>query len=332
MARGGINLAVVKMAREALLARGQNPSIDAVRVELGNTGSKTTIQRYLKEIEAYDDRPSASPARLSDELSTILKSLLERLLAEANGVLTHERALFAQERQKLEERARVLEGKLEQADQANVRLELALNSQIEELKTTQSSLQAEVTRNARFNQTCSELEIRVQEKDEQIRSLEEKHTHARNALEHYRAATKEQREQDERRHDAQLHQQQLEVTALQQTLMVKQDEIARLIRDNERLIGENRQVSREVSVQRDTIEQLRAEVGLVNASTARAEGARELLQEQMTALNAVSDALRATIVSLEAREKESSAALGQAHSEIEALRARALETAPPQKK
>lgn len=42
MARGGINKALVQKARQAILARGENPSIDAIRVELGNTGSKTT--------------------------------------------------------------------------------------------------------------------------------------------------------------------------------------------------------------------------------------------------------------------------------------------------
>ncbi len=50
MARGGINKAVVQKARTALLARGEHPSIDTVRIELGNTGSKTTIHRYLKEL------------------------------------------------------------------------------------------------------------------------------------------------------------------------------------------------------------------------------------------------------------------------------------------
>lgn len=320
MARGGINLTVVKKAREALIARGQNPSIDAVRVELGNTGSKTTIQRYLKEIEAHDSRPAASPARLSDELTSIVESLLVRLLAEGNEALAHERVAFGQERRKLEEGASALQVQLEQAHQEVARLQTALQNQVEEVKTTQSSLQTEITRNARISQSCTDLEVRAQEKDQQIRSLEEKHKHARDALEHYRAATKEQREQDERRHDAQLHQQQLEATALQQTLMVKQDEIARLIRDNERLIGDNRQSSREVAQQRDSIEQLRADVGLANAATARAEGARELLQEQMAMLNAASDALRATITNLESREQQSSAALTQAQAEIEALR------------
>ncbi|MBN0832234.1 DNA-binding protein, partial [Pseudomonas aeruginosa] len=48
MARGGINKALVQKARHAILAQGENPNNDPKRVELGNTGSKTTIHRYLK--------------------------------------------------------------------------------------------------------------------------------------------------------------------------------------------------------------------------------------------------------------------------------------------
>ncbi|WP_434113382.1 DNA-binding protein [Paraburkholderia caffeinilytica] len=36
------------MARDALIAQGQHPSLDAIRIALGNTGSRTTIHRYLK--------------------------------------------------------------------------------------------------------------------------------------------------------------------------------------------------------------------------------------------------------------------------------------------
>lgn len=52
MARGGITKALVQKARDALIARGVRPSIDAVRIELGSTGSKNTIQRCLKELDA----------------------------------------------------------------------------------------------------------------------------------------------------------------------------------------------------------------------------------------------------------------------------------------
>ncbi|HHF8696646.1 TPA: DNA-binding protein [Klebsiella pneumoniae] len=43
MRRSGIYKAEVQRARQNLLAQGRYPSIDAVRAELGDTGSKTTI-------------------------------------------------------------------------------------------------------------------------------------------------------------------------------------------------------------------------------------------------------------------------------------------------
>ena len=61
MARGGINKALVQKAYQTILARGSNPSIDAIRVELGNTGSKTTIHRYLKELEDGSGGDGAPP-------------------------------------------------------------------------------------------------------------------------------------------------------------------------------------------------------------------------------------------------------------------------------
>ena len=320
MARGGINLVLVRKAREALLSRGQNPSIDAIRIELGNTGSKTTIQRYLKEIDAHDPRPAASPSRLSEELSAMVEKMLERLLEEGNEALLHERAAFELERKGLSEARGKTEAVLDTAKQEIATLRQALESQSEELITTQSSLQTELTRNARLSQSCADLEVRIQEKNEQVESLEDKHRHAREALDHYRTATREQRDQDQARHESQLHQKQQELTLLQQTLMVKQDEITRLIRDNERLIGESRQHAREGAQQRDAIELLRTDIGIANAATARAEGARELLQQQIASLSAASDELRATITTLEIRDKQVTHLLDQANVELEALR------------
>mgnify|MGYP003344303387 CR=1 FL=1 len=55
MARAGLSRLDVKRARDSLAAQGQHPSIDAIRIALGNTGSKTTIHRYLKELEEEED-------------------------------------------------------------------------------------------------------------------------------------------------------------------------------------------------------------------------------------------------------------------------------------
>ncbi|WP_449433082.1 DNA-binding protein [Pseudomonas putida] len=320
MARGGINLVLVRKAREALLARGQNPSIDAIRIELGNTGSKTTIQRYLKEIESFDPRPSASPSRLSDELTEIIGKMLERLLQEGNEALAHERVAFERERSKLEEGIEDLQGQLEKSQQESQRLQQALNGQAEELKTTHSSLQAEITRNARISQSCTDLELRVQEKDQQIHSLEEKHQHAREALEHYRTAVKEQRDHEQRRHEAQLQQAQQELNVLQQTLMVKHEEFTRLNRDNERLLGEARQHAKEASQQRDLAERLRNDIASVTAGAARAEGAKELLQQQLHASALEVQERRADVVALRDIEKALGEALAQAHAELDSLK------------
>ncbi|KYO78240.1 hypothetical protein LT18_03731 [Pseudomonas aeruginosa] len=78
MARGGINKAVVQKARHALLARGAHPSIDAVRIELGNTGSKTTIHRYLKELEDAERGRDAASIPLSEQLANLVSQLADQ--------------------------------------------------------------------------------------------------------------------------------------------------------------------------------------------------------------------------------------------------------------
>ncbi|HAB02843.1 MAG TPA: integrase [Pseudomonas sp.] len=321
MARGGVNLALVRKAQQALLARGQNPSIDAVRIELGNTGSKTTIQRYLKEIADHDPRPIASPSRLSDELTELVGKLLQRLMEEGNQALLSEREAFSREREALAHELGTLHEQLDVAAKERSKLESALQTQDEALKTAQSTLQSEITRNARISQSCSDLEIRVQEKDGQIHSLEQKHAHAREALEHYRASVKEQREQDLSRHEAQLYQMQQEVTMLQQTLMVKQEEITRLIRDNERFLSENRQQAKEVSHQREALQRMQGDLGVAHAATARAEGAKELLVQQLQAKAEEAATARTDVAAAISREQQLAEKLLAAEAELKTLRA-----------
>lgn len=68
--------------RDKFLAMEHHPSIDAVRQELGNTGSKATIHRYLKEIE--------EEAGLREALEKSLANPLPRFSER-----THARVLMA---------------------------------------------------------------------------------------------------------------------------------------------------------------------------------------------------------------------------------------------
>lgn len=219
MARGGVNKALVQAARSAILARGEHPSIDAVRIEMGNTGSKTTIHRYMKELDDGAEPAQAPSEPIDDELTSLVSRLAQRLKEQAQEPIDQARAQFEQQRKELDIQ-------LHEAREANIELHqqyeiqsLALTQESAELHDTRSMLQSEQTRNAGLNQALADFELRLQDKDEQIRSLEEKHLHAREALEHYRNAVKDQREQEQRRHEGQVQQIQMELRQAQQSAL-----------------------------------------------------------------------------------------------------------------
>lgn len=280
MARGGINKAVVHKARQAILARGEHPSIDAVRIELGNTGSKTTIHRYLKELEIQKPPATTSVPDLSESLMSLVRQLAEQLKEESETRVAEAQKSFDIEVNGLKAQLQENQQALANAQQQLQIQGAALAAESAELATTRSSLQSEHTRNATLTQAVGELNVRLADKDEQIASLEDKHQHARDALEHYRTAAREQREQDQRRHEAQVQQLQVELRQLQQTLIVKQDETTRLNRDNERLLVEARHVQRECQHLKDQQEQHALEARTLNANLAQSQGAREELQRQ----------------------------------------------------
>lgn len=80
------------------------------------------------------------------------------------------------------------------------------------------------------------LKERLAENEAHRVSLEDKHNHARQALEHYRQAAKEQREQEQRRHEHQVQQLQAELRQAQQTAAVKQEEVTKLNQEGAKLV------------------------------------------------------------------------------------------------
>ncbi len=275
MARGGINKAVVQKARHALLARGAHPSIDAVRIELGNTGSKTTIHRYLKELESVEQAIS------SDALSTPLTGLIEQLLgqlkAEAQQSVAQAHEALLRERAAVQQQSAVLEARMRDLESQCSGLALQLQAAQELILQEQQQRQAVEVDNARMVQSQQDLEVRIKERDERIQSLEDMHQHARDGMEHYRQASKEQREQEQRRHEAQTSQLQAEIRQLQQTQMIKQDELTQLNRDNARLLSEAQQQPREQRGLQQQLNNKAAELDMQQTAYAQSEQQRQEL-------------------------------------------------------
>lgn len=295
MARGGINKVLVKQARQTLLARGENPSLDALRIELGNTGSKTTIHRYLKELEAAEAGRLSAAKPLSDQLTLFVAQLSEQLQDEANEAVTQAHERWTQERTEYAEKIRQTEIRIQQQGLDTEILENQLKEERQAHHQAVQQLQQAQIENARQLQANQDLMTRLADRDEQIRSLEEKHQHARDGLEHYREAVLIQREQELRRNETKAQQLQMEIRQLQQALMVKQDDITQLNRDNERLLTEARLLQKEKTCQQESIEQQTIEIAVLNTRLTQSQTNLTYIQEHVSTLDTDNDELRQII-------------------------------------
>lgn len=270
MARAGVYKWDVQAARDKLVKAGKHPSIDAVRAELGNTGSKSTIHRYLKELEAEEGAGAPSKLAVSETLLDLVGQLSDRLKHEAGVELEAATTRFAQQRRDLE--AAVLS-----AEQTATSLRAQLEQQNAALATerqahadTAQQLQAERLRTAQLSEQVQALQARLQDQEAHRQSLEEKHQQAREALEHFRQATKEQREQTHHQHEHQVQGLQAEIRRLNGVLTEKYTELTLLNRDAARL-------TTELDETRRRLQDLRGE----HEATAKASSK---LQEQHTRL------------------------------------------------
>ncbi len=229
MARPGITKGQVQRARLALIRAGKHPSIDGIRIELGNTGSKATISSYLKEIEA-DEGGVATPERsVSEELQALVMNLAARLELEAQERFDGLRAGHTEEVQRLNELVSKAQGEARGSRAEAERLLPELANEKSSRQKIEAELAALKLENA---QTTAQLAARadglqaqLQAALDQVASLEEKHTHAREALEHFRTASREQRDREARQHEQQLQYLQRELATATETLAAKQSEL-----------------------------------------------------------------------------------------------------------
>ncbi|RKE38901.1 plasmid replication DNA-binding protein KfrA [Paraburkholderia sp. BL23I1N1] len=278
MARTGLTRMDVKRARDALVVQGQHASIDAIRIALGNTGSKTTIHRYLKELEEEDGTSLTRTGSLSDAIQDLVARLAARLHEEAEATVVQQTAAALAQRQQAQAEAAKLA-----SDLAALRAQMsAIESDVDRERAAHADTQAVLQRRAldveRLTQEVRDLTGRLSEHDGFRRSLEEKLQHAHDALEHYRTASKDQREQEARRHEQQVQQLQAELRQANQTAIVRQNEITQLNRDNARLVAEAAAVTKRSREQQAQGELLQAALNRALADHARAGAERDALQ------------------------------------------------------
>lgn len=272
MARTGIFKWDVKDARDQLIREGKHPSIDAIRSALGDTGSKSTIHRFLKELE--EEEAGSSKIAVSEALQGLVSQLSERLLHEAQVEIEAAATRFAAERATLK-----AESAVAIQDAKGVRAELAaseeaLAAERAERAALAAAFQNEQLQVARLTEQAKAYEQRLAEQAGHQKSLEEKHENARLALEHFRAAAKEQREQDLRRHDHQVQQLQTEARALNGSLTEKLSQLTQISSNAAALSAEVASIRQQLRDSRLEKERLEQETGQLRDAVSKAGAER----------------------------------------------------------
>lgn len=162
MARSGLDKSDVKKARDDLIALAQYPSVDAVRIALGNTGSKTTIHKYLKELDE-EEGGGGRKSSISDALQDLVQRLAARLQEEANlrvTAMSAENASREQQHVEVEKRLRL---ELADARASAGELDVRLKSEIKAHTQNRAALQGEVIARHTAEQLAANLKERLTE-------------------------------------------------------------------------------------------------------------------------------------------------------------------------
>lgn len=227
MGRAGILYSHIAKAASALATEGKNPTVDTIRVALGDTGSKSTIAPLLKRWKAeHQETILEANLGMPVELLQAVKTVYEKMQADVNDQLeqaqiTHQAEIEAAAEQVQQAKAESVEhGKI------NIGLQSELECMSADLKRLQidhhiatvtlSAVQAE---NIGLNQ-------RLADRTTEINALNQQLNQARAQFEHYQEATARQRSEDRQASDQRIARLEQDFTDAQRRLAADQATIA----------------------------------------------------------------------------------------------------------
>lgn len=287
MARSGLYKSDVQRARDALLAQGKHPSLDAVRIALGNTGSKSTIHRYLRELDEEEGPRSRTQVATSEALQDLVNRLAARLHEEAEARIEEAQQRFNAQ---LQERDQAIAQLRQEADGLSTQLqrtETALQAEREAHGKLGQQLAARNTQVAQLEERIAGLMARVAEHETHAQSLEDKHAHAREALEHYRTSVREQRDQDQRRHEQQLQELQLALRQANEVVTSKNHELLQLNRENGQWLERHSRLERDLAQTRQAHEGQQAELDALRMTAAEHQALQALWRQDSEAIGSL---------------------------------------------
>ena len=190
MARGGITYHSVAKAAQQLLDKGENPTVDTIRAQLGDTGSRSTIGPFLKQWKArHAEQSEGAASGLPTGVLQAVKSLHESISAEAEA-----RVELAQK--EFQEKADALERQLQNIKQQLVEVASTRDGLADQLDQERVVSQALRTANAQLLEGKHDLDVRLAATVAELEASGHQLTAAKKQFTHFEQTMVEQRRLD----------------------------------------------------------------------------------------------------------------------------------------
>lgn len=191
-------------ARDELIALNQKPTIDKIRIKLGNRGSKTTIQKHLKSLEIEKPITIRDKSVLNDRILDLASALTQELKTNAEKILKEKESEFlkvlenkdlgmkslSMEKESVIEKLNILEKKHNELCEKNLYLTQEISKNANEIQDLKAS--------------NKEKDAISNEKDKKIFSIEKMCDHFKTSMEHYRESSQELRGQEIEKHEQEI--------------------------------------------------------------------------------------------------------------------------------
>lgn len=225
MARPGITYREVSEIATQLIAQGQNPTIERIRLLLG-TGSSTTIANHLRQwkVEQTGDDTIRSKEQVPYELNAIVKGLWEKIVSQSDEKIQNIEENYQQQLGKLQQELQKYKSNNQRWQQLYaqwIEEKKQLTTQKHELNHKIHTIEDEVT------STKGKLENafqQIQEKQERIAELNRLHQQAQHNLELYRESAREQSLIAQQQFDQQKQELQLRLKHLKEEMTITKEQ------------------------------------------------------------------------------------------------------------
>jgi DNA repair exonuclease SbcCD ATPase subunit len=223
----------VEEAANELRNKGKPVNPYQVRKLLG-TGSYKLIEEYLGILQLETEYDDEDP--LTKQLIGLVRPLAQTLKDEQFQAIEQAEAKYQAQTQQWQDKFEKKNAELMMAHETVDNQTKQLESLELEKESIAINTQKQVTEIQDLHYRVRSLTEAANESKNHINSLEEKHIHAREALEHFRESVKDQRDKDQRQHEQQVQQLQAElrqskVYSTEQALNKSSDEL--LIKNRE---------------------------------------------------------------------------------------------------